>query len=91
MFERAAAILNPGSPTTPAICFEVKSPEGVRKESANYWKSKYTQLQEKLTARGQEILWRSGTFPSWYSLLDWTPYTQYYVMRHIRNAAAVLQ
>ena len=34
---------------------------------------------------GQGVLWRSGTFPGWYSLPDWTPYTQRYVMRHIRN------
>ena len=54
MFEQAAAVLNPGTPTkTSADLPGVISPEGVRKDSAAYWKSKYTQAQEQYSARQQ--------------------------------------
>ena len=52
MFERAAAILDAGTPVS-SSSIEINSPEGVRKNSAAYWKSKFTQVQEKLTARVQ--------------------------------------
>ena len=52
MFERAAAILDAGTPIS-SSSIEINSPEGVRKNSATYWKSKFTQVQEKLTARVQ--------------------------------------
>ena len=43
-----AAVLNPGTPTkTSADLPEVISPEGVRKDSAAYWKLKYTHAQEQ--------------------------------------------
>ena len=55
MFERAAAVLNPGTPTkTSADLPGVISPEGVRKDSAAYWKSKYTQAQKPYSGR-QEL------------------------------------
>ena len=52
MFERAAAILDAGTPVS-SSSIEINSPEGVRKNSAAYWKSKFTQVHEKLTARVQ--------------------------------------
>ena len=54
MFERAAAVLNPGTPTkTSADLPGVISPEGVRKDSAAYWKSNYTQAQKQYSTRQQ--------------------------------------
>ena len=49
-----ATVLNPGTPTkTSADLPEVISPEGVCKDSAAYWKLKYTQAQEQYSARQQ--------------------------------------
>ena len=54
LFERAAAVLNPESPTTtPTELPGVTSPECVRKNSAGYWKSKYSQAREQYSARQQ--------------------------------------
>ena len=54
MCKRAAAVLNPGTPakTSPDLPGLI-SPERVRKDSAAYWKSNYTQAQEQYSARQQ--------------------------------------
>ena len=51
MFERAAAVLHPESPMKTPTELPVTSPEGVRKNSAEYWKSKYDQAKEFYSAR----------------------------------------
>ena len=50
MFARAEAILNPTTPTKPDTV-EIPSPVGVRRNSAKYWKSKFTEAMGQLTAR----------------------------------------
>ena len=52
--ERADAVLNPGTPAKTSLDLPgVISPESVRKDSAAYWKSKYTQAQEQYSTRQQ--------------------------------------
>ena len=54
MFKQAAAVLSPGTPAKTSTDLPgVISPEGVRKNSAAYWKSQYTQAQEQYSTRQQ--------------------------------------
>ena len=47
-FEQAEAILNPPTHTKTYHEFPVSSPKGVRRHSAQYWKSLYLQRTEQL-------------------------------------------
>ena len=47
-FEQAEAILNPPTHTKTYHEFPVSSPKGVRRHSAQYWKSLYLQCTEQL-------------------------------------------
>ena len=50
----SSSVLSPGTPTKKnADLPGVISPESVRKDSATYWKSKYTQTQEQYSLRKQ--------------------------------------
>ena len=51
LFERAAAIMNPDPTSIATDEPVVMSPKDVRRNSAQYWKSKYMQLQEREKAR----------------------------------------
>ena len=51
LFDRAAAIMNPDQSSISTRELAVISPKGVRRNSAQYWKDKYMQLQEREEAR----------------------------------------